>query len=164
MSNGLKKNNVFYKMEIIDPDNKLSKTQKSKIRAMIQNNDPKTKILDAIHYDSNTIPYKDFEIENDTNRIVFSNIDPRTELSKKLKNRLHHYEMTRNNNFKNDAWKMYYQVLQHPMIRKLPDESLKQLVADPDTIKAEANHYKSILNMIPIPLIKNYIHFCLSKE
>ena len=153
-------------MEIVDPENKLSKTQKSKIRAMIKNNESKSKIIDSIYYEDNAIRYKDFEIEDiseNTKRIVFSNKDQREELSKKLKDRLHQYKTTRKNRYKSDAWRMYYKVLQHPIIKKLPEESVKTLVPNPDKIRTEAEQYRSTIDMIPIPLIKDYINTCLSE-
>lgn len=149
---------------IIDNQNYLSKTQKSKIRSMLRDGLNKKEILEKIHYEDSTKRYKDYILEKINERqmkVVFHTKDHHDELKERLKHKIQNKEILRNNNYKDDSWKMYYQLIQHPTIQALPNESIKNAIPTPDQIKQQKDVYKMINKMNPNPMIKKYIDLCL---
>ena len=154
-------------IHINDPEEKISKTQKQKVRQMFKNNVSKDEILNSIYYSDNKMPYKDFkEIKESESKITldFVNYTQRDELKQKLKNKLTIKTSERTNDYKNDAWKMYYQLLRHPSVQQMSNDTVKKMIPNPDEIKKQAELYRMINQQNPVPMIKNYIDTCLTVQ
>ena len=149
--------------EIFDPMNLLSKTQKTKIRRLLREGADKNVILENIHY-RDDISYKDLRIEKlneKTSKIFFLTTDPKDELKQRLRFKLKNASVVRSNQYKDECWKLYHQILQHPSIRPLPNESLVKALPNPDQIREKKDVYRMMNQMNPNPLIKDYIEKCL---
>lgn len=152
--------------EIDDPLDLLSKTQKSKIRKMLNDNIDKKRILSSIYYQDEKLHYKDIHIEKVNDQLIkvhFSLKDPKEELRQKLRFKLQNASQLRSNMYKDECWKLYYQILNHPNIRSIPNESLIKAVPNPDQIREQKDTYRMINQMNPNPLIKEYIEKCLQE-
>jgi hypothetical protein len=160
-------------IEIKDPCAWLSKNQKAKIRESFKDGKPAEEIIDQIHYeDPGKGKYKTFKEEkiSDTKSVlVFSDqLDSKDNvenevLREKLKNRLEEKEMSRRGG-KNEAWKMYHDIIAHPSIRSLPDETIKNAIPNPDEVKSKRDIYHMINKVNPNPMIKKYIQLCMESK
>lgn len=161
-------------IEIKDPNTWLSKNQKAKIRASFKEGKPAQEIIEHIHYEHpGKGKYKTFKEEkiSDTKSVlVFSdqsdskdNVENEV-LREKLKNRLQEKEKTRCGTFKNEAWKMYHDIIAHPSIRSLPDETIKNAIPNPDEVKSKRDIYHMINKVNPNPMIKKYIQLCMESK
>ena len=152
-------------IQIEDPLSLLSKTQKSKIRAMHRDGATPDRIVASIHYrDGEEKRYKEVVEEKESDqktRLVFSETSRHDVLRERLRNRLHEAGMGRTNSYKDDAWRKYYRLLQHPMIRSLPEETVKKALPNPDEIRKSADTYRMINGMNPNAFHKEYIQECL---
>jgi len=169
----LKELSHFSKMEIEikDPNAWLSKNQKAKIRESFKEGKPAQEIIESIHYeDPGKGKYKTFKeekISDSKSALVFSDqSDQEVEnevLREKLKNRLQEKEMSRCGG-KNEAWKMYHDIIAHPSIRSLPDETIKNAIPNPDEVKSKRDIYHMINKVNPNPMIKKYIQVCMESK
>jgi hypothetical protein len=153
-------------IEIEDPLNLISKTQRVKVKSLYKERVPLEKILESLHYQEDNPDKRYREIveqrENDQKvKLIFGETSHHDRLKLKLKNKLHHAEMDRSNQFKDEAWKKYYQLLKHPMIRSLPDETISKALPNPDEIRKQADTYRMINKVNPNQFIKDYIQECL---
>jgi len=152
-------------IEIRDPLSLLSKTQKAKIRAMHRDGTVPEKILASVHYrDGEEKRYKEVAVEREGDhkiRLVFSETSRHDVLRERLRGRLREAGLGRTNSYKDEAWRKYYRLLQHPMIRSLPEETVKKALPNPDEIRKSADTYRMINGMNPNAFIKEYIQECL---
>lgn len=152
-------------IHIEDPNQWLTKTQKMKIRAMYRDKKDKKEILDHIHYTQEK-KYHDFvEKKKEENSqdiyLCFTETSEKDKLKQKLHMKLKNKEIERNNQYKDEAWKKYHEILNHPSIRCLPDETIEKGIPNPDQIKSQKDVYRMINKMNPNPFIKSYIDECL---
>jgi hypothetical protein len=157
-------------IEILDPLNKISKSQKIKIKALYKEGKTVSDILYKVHYTDENFKYGDLEEEKVSENyiklkfIVGDQKDPvseREELRQKLKSKLQNRSTIRTATYKNDAWKMYYQVINHPTIKSLPDETNKKAIPNPDDVKKNADAYRMMNAVNPNPMLKEYFEECL---
>ena len=155
---------------IVDSENRLSKAQKSRIKTLYKEGTSLDEILDKIHYQEgikkryhgikkvekaeNSISLEFYDDESGTG-------NEKEDLKKRLHDKLVAKEMKRSQNYKNEAWRMYYQMLEHPMIKSLPDQTIKLAVPTPDGVKEKADHYRRINKLNPNAIIQQYIQTCL---
>lgn len=154
-------------IEIVDPLKKLSKNQKQKIKGSFKDGKTIQDILNQIHYTEETFRYKDLRVENVSEkltRLTFKETSHLEDLRNKLRNKLQNQSTVRNNAFKNDAWKMYHQVMEHPAIRCLPDDTIKKAIPNPDDVKKNADSYRMMNAVNPNPMLKQYFELCLSSD
>jgi len=159
-------------IEILDPLNKISKSQKIKIKTLYKEGKTVFDILSKVHYTDENFKYGDLEEEKVSENyiklkfIVGDQKDPvseREELRQKLKSKLQNRSTIRTATYKNDAWKMYYQVINHPTIKSLPDETIKKAIPNPDDVKKNADAYRMMNAVNPNPMLKEYFEECLKK-
>ena len=160
-------------IEILDPLNKISKSQKQKIKTMYKDEKSVTEILTKVHYTEENFKYDQLEEEKVSENyiklkfIVGDRSEPkdpvseREELRQKLKSKLQNRSTIRTATYKNDAWKMYYQVINHPTIKSLPDETIKKAIPNPDDVKKNADAYRMMNAVNPNPMLKEYFEECL---
>ena len=158
-------------IEIIDPSNKISKSQKIKIKTLYKEGKTVIDILSKVHYTDENFKYDDLEEEKVSENytklkfIVGDRKDDtsseREELRQKLKSKLQNRSTIRTATYKNDAWKMYYQVINHPTIKSLPDETIKKAIPNPDDVKKNADAYRMMNAVNPNPMLKEYFEECL---
>jgi type VI protein secretion system component VasK len=152
-------------IQIEDPMSLLSKTQKAKIRAQHREGVPPEKIVASIHYrEGEERRYKEMTVERESEhktRLVLAETSRHERLKERLRNRLHEAGLGRTNAYKDEAWRKYYRLLRHPMIRSLPEETAKKALPNPDEIRKSADTYRMINGMNPNAFIKDYIQECL---
>jgi len=151
-------------VSIDDPLHLLSQNQKNKIKTSFKQGKSKTEILDHISYsETNDKRYKDFIVidKEDYKCLSFLEKSVRDDMKEKLNKKLQTQKLERCNQYKNEAWKMYYELLKHPNIKCLPDETIQRAIPNPDEIKKQSDTYRMINKVNPNPLIKNYINACL---
>jgi hypothetical protein len=158
---------IFKKMdiEIVDPLQKLSKNQKTKIRSSYKDGKELSEILEKIHYLEDGFRYSEINVETISDnkvRLIFQEKSNLEKLRMKLREKIQNKYVQRNNCYKNDAWKMYYQILEHPSIRSLPDETIKKAIPTPDDVKKNADSYRMMNSMNPNPMLKQYFETCLA--
>jgi len=174
---------------IVDPGNKLSVPQKKKIRAFYRE-DPfhneavemKENMLNAIFYPEGVVPYKDVQIvEVKANNVMLSfsdqkshdsmsstassstssKLSPRDQLRQKLRDKLRNRTLQRSNSYKDEAWRLYHTLLNHPAIRSLPDETIRKALPNPDDVRKNADAYRMMNAVNPNPALKEYFNACL---
>jgi hypothetical protein len=163
---------------IVDPASKLSAPQKKKIRALYRDNfsctDINEKILHNIFYPEGVAPYKNVQIvEVKANNVMLSFSDqtsvnslesstsPRDKLRQKLRDKLRNRTLQRSNSYKDEAWRLYHTLLNHPAIRSLPDETIRKALPNPDDVRKNADAYRMMNNVNPNPALKEYFNTCL---
>lgn len=154
-------------MEIEIEDNKkwLTKNQRQKIKNLYKQGVDKQEILEKIHYENENQKYKDYQeekINENKIKLKFTDISQRDLLLHRLQYKLKNKETLRNNNYKDDAWKEYYQILNHPLIKSIPEDTIKKGIPNPDEIRKQADTFRIVNKSNPNPLIKNYIDTCLN--
>lgn len=150
-------------IHIVDPLEKLSKNQKSKIRGLYNEGKEKNEILETIHYVDTNFRYKNFveeKISEKAVKLTFQQNDNLEELRAKLRAKLQKKSTNRCNLYKNEAWKMYEQLVQQSMERLA--ENASKTIPNPDQVKQNAEMYKMMLQNIPNPVLKKYFDLCLS--
>jgi 23S rRNA maturation-related 3'-5' exoribonuclease YhaM len=150
-------------IHIVDPLEKLSKNQKSKIRALYNEGKEKNEILDTIHYVDTNFRYKDFveeKISEKAVKLTFQQSDNLEELRAKLRAKLQKKSTNRCNLYKNDAWKMYEQLVEQSKQRVA--DNAGNTIPNPDQVKQSAEMYKIMLQNMPNPVLKKYFDLCLS--
>jgi len=150
-------------IQIVDSLEKLSKNQKSKIRAMYNEGKEKKEILDIIHYVDTNFRYKDFveeKISEKAVKLTFQQNDNLDELRAKLRAKLQKKSTNRCNLYKNEAWKMYEQLVDQSKERIA--ENASSTIPNPDQVKQNAEMYKMMMQTMPNPVLKKYFDLCLS--
>jgi hypothetical protein len=153
-------------VEVVDPNAWLTKTQKMKIKTLYKENKTKDEILSKVHYQEEYQKYRDLQIEKEGEKkvkLLFSEIDPREELKNKLKMKLGQKMVLRANNYKNEAWKQYYDLLRNPVMNKLPPDTLKKVLPNPTDVKQNAEMYEMMNKNNPNPVLKKYFQTCLEQ-
>jgi len=157
-------------IEIDDSQHWLSKTQKTKIRNMLKAGKTKEEILENIHYQNTFEKYHDFTkstISDYKIKITFSRLSEkeckRRELSSRLRAKQHEQKSARLRHCEEDAaWKMYHRIMNHAGIKHVPQDQIRKMIPTPDDVKKNAELYRTLNEKNPNPMIKKYIHLCLS--
>ena len=150
-------------IQIVDPVEKLSKNQKSKIRAQYNEGKEKKEILDNIHYTDTEFRYRDFveeKISEKAVKLTFQQNDNLEELRARLRAKLQKKSTNRCNLYKNEAWKMYEQLVEQSKQRIA--ENASNTIPNPDQVKQNAEMYKMMIQNMPNPILKKYFDLCLS--
>jgi hypothetical protein len=148
-------------VEIIDSLQILTKSQKLKIKQNVKMNQSKDSILQQIVYDNSVEKkYNEIEYKEEKDKVICILKYDNTHLKKALQNKLKFKRDTRTQTV-SPLWKMYYQILNHPTIAALPDETIKKAIPNPDEVKKQKDIYRMINGVNPNPIIKNYIMECL---
>jgi len=159
-------------IQIDDQYNWLTKSQKMKIRNSFRQGKTKDEILKSIHYMNHDERYNDYSQSNINDKkillkfnVVSDKDQNRKQLLERLRSKINHKTSTRNKikeNQKSDSWKLYNEILNHPGVKNLSPDIIQKMLPNPDEIQKNPELYRSINENNPNPLIKKYIHLCLS--
>jgi len=149
-------------VEIIDTLQLLSKNQKEKIKQWVKEGKSSAFILENIHYspEMTDSKYNNMELKEEETKIICILKYDRSHLHRALKEKIKYQSKCRTSTL-SPEWKLYHQLLQHPSIQALPDETIKKALPNPDEIKQKKDIYRMINQVNPNPLLKNYISECL---